>query len=116
MKAPIDPKASTSQKSKKARFFSSIQRVKPSGQPKKVLLSEAPVLGVLDMTLTLLVATVDGVPIPGLKGALGGLLAVIKSTKVRNPTSSKFQDWLRGVDLLCAMLQLHSYTTGISTP
>lgn len=108
MKASIDPEASTSRKGKTARFFSSIQRVKPSGQPKKSLLSEAPVLGVLDTTLTLLVATVDGVPIPGLKGTLGGLLAVIKSTKVRNPRSSKFRHWLMDVDCYVPIAQLHN--------
>jgi len=47
----------------------------PTSKPKAIL-------SVLEMTLTLLVATVDGVPIPGLKGVFGGTLAVIKSTKV----------------------------------
>jgi hypothetical protein len=39
-------------------------------------------LSVLDTTLTVLVASVDGIPIPGLKAVIGGTLAIIKSTKV----------------------------------
>jgi hypothetical protein len=39
-------------------------------------------LSVLDTTLTVLLASVDGIPVPGLKAVIGGTLAIIKSTKV----------------------------------
>ena len=39
-------------------------------------------LSVLDTTLTILLASVDGIPAPGLKAVIGGTLAIIKSTKV----------------------------------
>lgn len=59
----------------------------PEASPKKKGTNHATsksqaALSVLDTTLTVLLASVDGIPVPGLKAVIGGTLAIIKSTKV----------------------------------
>jgi len=41
-------------------------------------------LGALQATLTILRESVDGIPVPGLKTALGGLLALLTAIRVNN--------------------------------
>ena len=41
-------------------------------------------LSAIQTTLTIAVEAVDGIPAPGLKAALGGLLAVVKTVSVRD--------------------------------
>ncbi|KAG6810506.1 hypothetical protein H0H92_011557 [Tricholoma furcatifolium] len=69
---------------KRPRLLPVLQRNKLGGQSTTKSSSSTPTLAVLSTTLTVLVATIDGIPAPGLKGALGGLLAIIQSTKLHN--------------------------------
>ncbi|GLB37973.1 hypothetical protein LshimejAT787_0410240 [Lyophyllum shimeji] len=91
MKIP-DKQAAANSKSKQPGFWSRMGRSKTPGQLKKSTSPETPILGVLETTLTLLVAAIDGVPVPGLKGALGGLLAIIRSTKLHKQNVEALQD------------------------
>ncbi|KAG6835593.1 hypothetical protein H0H93_016700 [Arthromyces matolae] len=79
-------------KKKKPNFFTAFFQRKKSGNDSKSSTPLSPVLPVLDTTLTILVATIDGIPAPGLKGALGGLLAIIRGVKLHNQNADALQE------------------------